>query len=166
MLLKLFLLFIVVPLVELTLLLQLAEMTSWQFTLTLVVVTGAAGSLLARSQGWKAYRRIHEAMASGGLPAEPLLDAMMIFIAGALLLTPGILTDLFGFSLLLPWSRAFYRKRVAAWFKSRFRATAVTPANWRQGSNQSEVIDSYVINRPSAVNEENPKSDDPSQPSR
>ena len=160
MLLKLFLLFIIVPLVELTLLLQLAELTSWQFTLALVVVTGAAGSLLARSQGWKAYRRIHQDLASGSLPAEPMLDAVMIFIAGALLLTPGILTDLFGFSLLLPWSRSFYRRRAAAWFKSRFRATTVSPGNWQPDSTRSEVIDSYVVNRPSAADEENPKSDD------
>ncbi len=154
MLLKLFLLFIIVPFVELALLLQLAEATSWQLTLALVVVTGIAGSLLARSQGWKAYRRIHEALAAGSLPAEPMLDAVMIFIAGALLLTPGILTDLVGFSLLLPWSRAFYRRRAVAWFKSRFQAKTVNPQPWQSTTTQSEVIDSYVVNRPSADGEE------------
>jgi UPF0716 protein FxsA len=152
-LLKLFLLFIIVPLVELALLLKLADATSWELTLGLVIVTGAAGSLLARSQGWRAYRRIHEALASGNLPAEPMLDAVLIFVAGALLLTPGILTDLFGFSLLIPWTRAFYRRRLTAWFKSRFRSGAVHARYWHAATTQSEiidsdVIDSHVVNRP------------------
>jgi UPF0716 protein FxsA len=142
---KLFLLFIVVPLTELVLLLKLADVTSWQFTLLVVIATGVAGSLLARSQGWKAYRRIQQELAAGRLPTEPLLDAVMIFVAGALLLTPGILTDLFGLSLLLPWCRLWYRKRAVAWFQSHFTATRVVHDHWQSAPGRSEVIDSYVV---------------------
>ncbi len=94
MLLILLLLFIFVPLVELALLLYLADTTSWQLTLGLVVATGVFGTALARSQGWRAWSRIRDELAAGRMPAEPLLDAVLIFVAGALLLTPGILTDL------------------------------------------------------------------------
>jgi UPF0716 protein FxsA len=142
---KLFLLFIVVPLVELALLLQLAEVTGWQITLLVVIITGIVGSLLARSQGWKAYLRIQQELAAGNLPAEPMLDAVMIFVAGALLLTPGILTDLFGLSLLVPGCRSWYRRRVAAWFKARFTTRTVVRGHWQRGPDRPEIIDSYVV---------------------
>ena len=143
MLFRLLLLFIAVPFVELALLLYLADVTSWQFTLALVIVTGIVGTLLARSQGWHTYQRIQSELAAGRLPAHSMLDAVMIFVAGALLLTPGVLTDLLGVSLLLPPCRAFYRRRLLQWIKARFRVEAY--GDWPSPSGGSEVIDSYVI---------------------
>jgi len=144
-LLRLLLLFILVPLAELALLLYLADTTSWRLTLALVIATGLVGTVLARSQGWRAWSRIHEELAAGRMPAEPLLDAALIFVAGALLLTPGILTDLFGISLLIPWSRTYYRRRLVAWFKSRFRIQTSGFGSWPPSQGRSEVIDSFVI---------------------
>jgi UPF0716 protein FxsA len=146
-LLKLLLLFICVPLAELALLLYLAELLSWQRTLLLVIVTGVAGTLLARSQGWRTWMRIHDELAAGRMPTEPLLDAVLIFVAGALLLTPGILTDALGISLLIPACRNYYRRRLVTWFKSRFtiRTAGMEPGNSPQ--HRSEVIDSYVVGR-------------------
>jgi len=145
---KLLLLFIIVPFVELTLLLYIADVTGWEHTLVLVVATGIVGSLLAKSQGWRTYSRIQSELAEGRLPGESMLDAVMIFVAGALLLTPGILTDLFGLSLLMPPCRAFYRRRLMQWFKSRFKIQTPGFGNWESPSPQSEVIDSYVIDNP------------------
>jgi UPF0716 protein FxsA len=148
-LLKLLLLFILVPLAELILLLKLADATGWELTLLLVVVTGIVGSLLAKTQGWRAYRRIQEELAAGRMPTGPLLDGVMIFLAGALLLTPGLLTDAFGLSLLIPWCRSFYRRRLTQWFKSRFTIRGGPPGGWQSGGGpRSEVIDSYVIDPP------------------
>jgi len=148
-LLKLLLIFITVPFVELALLLYIADVTHWEFTLVLVIATGIVGSLLARSQGWRTYTRIQSELADGRLPAVSMLDAVMIFVAGALLLTPGILTDLFGLSLLVPPCRAFYRKRLVQWFKSRFTIQTTGYGDWQSPSPRSEVIDSYVIdNKP------------------
>lgn len=96
------LVFVLVPLAELALLLYLAEIFSWQRTLLLVIVTGVLGTLLARSQGWRTWVRIRDELAAGRMPAESLLDAVLIFVAGALLLTPGVLTDALGISLLIP----------------------------------------------------------------
>jgi UPF0716 protein FxsA len=145
---RLLLLFIVVPLIELWILLYLADVTSWQFTLGLVIVTGVIGSLLARSQGWRTWRRIQQELAQGQVPATSLVDALMIFVAGALLLTPGILTDLFGLSLLIPLCRRFYRRRLVDWFRAHFTIQQVGPGRWQATSGRSRVIDSYVVDPP------------------
>jgi UPF0716 protein FxsA len=142
-LLYLLLLFIVVPFVELALLLKLAELTGWWHTLLLVIATGVVGTWLARSQGLRTYRKIQQSLAAGQMPADSLLDAAMIFVAGALLLTPGILTDLLGFSLLFPPTRKLYR----GWLVKRFKARFTMHTSFRTGEPQqeSEVIDSYVV---------------------
>lgn len=145
MLLKLLLLFILVPLVELVLLLYLADVLGWQHTLLLVIATGVAGTLLARSQGWRTWVRIRTELAAGQMPTESLLDAVLIFVAGALLLTPGILTDALGISLLVPWCRAGYRRRLVAWFKSRFTIRTAGAGARNSPAERHEVIDSYVI---------------------
>jgi UPF0716 protein FxsA len=140
---KLLLLFIVLPLVELTLLLMLGDLTRWWVSLLVVVVTGVIGSLLARRQGWQTYRRIQQELAAGHLPTDSLLDAVLIFVAGALLLTPGLLTDAAGLSLLIPACRRIYKARLASWFKARFKLSGFTsPGN---APKRSQVIDSYVI---------------------
>lgn len=130
MLLKLLLLFVFVPLAELALLLYLADVFSWQHTLLLVIATGVVGTLLARSQGWRTWVRIRDELAAGQMPAESLLDAVLIFVAGALLLTPGVLTDALGISLLIPWCRHHYRRRMVAWFKSRFTIRTAGTGAW------------------------------------
>lgn len=143
MLARLLLLFILVPLVELILLMYLADLTHWWVAAGLVVVTGLVGTLLARSQGVKTYRRIHASISQGQIPTDALIDAAMILVAGALLLTPGMLTDAAGLSLLVPPCRRWYRRRLVKWFRSRFTfqsesSESASPAN-------SKVIDSYVV---------------------
>ncbi|MCU0873877.1 MAG: FxsA family protein [Pirellulaceae bacterium] len=153
MLLKLLSLFILVPLVELALLLYLADASSWQFTLLLVITTGVIGTLLAREQGWRTWTRIRDELAAGRMPADSLLDGVLIFIAGALLLTPGVLTDLLGISLLVPWCRDYYRRRLVAWFRSRFTVQSSGFGSWPSRQGRSEVVDSYVIEPPPAADE-------------
>lgn len=143
MLFYLLLLFIVVPFVELALLLKIAEVTGWLHTLILVVVTGVLGTWLARSQGLKTYYKIQQSLSAGQMPTDSLIDAAMIFVAGALLLTPGILTDLFGFSLLFPLTRHLYRRWLVKKFKSSFKVQ--TSFGSSQPQQASEVIDSYVV---------------------
>lgn len=146
MLFYLLLLFIVVPFVELALLLKLAELTSWWHTLLLVIATGIVGTWLARSQGLRTYGKIRQSLAAGQMPTDSLIDAAMIFVAGALLLTPGILTDLFGFSLLFPVTRGLYRRWVVNRFKGRF--VMQTAFHGEEPQPDSEVIDSYVVEHP------------------
>ena len=121
MLFRLILLFTLVPFVELALLLWLSDVTSWQFTVLLVIVTGVVGAWLARLQGWRTWIKIQQQLAAGEAPAGTLVDALLIFVAGALLLTPGILTDAVGFSLLIPPARAVIKK----WLSAKFRGSIV-----------------------------------------
>ncbi len=132
----LFLLFVLLPFAELALLLLLADYTSWWWTLGLVIVTGIAGGALAKSQGLAVLRKIREEMAQGRIPAESLSDAAMILCAGCLLLTPGMITDVFGLSLLIPPIRRFYRRRIGAWIRSKVKIS--TQLSGRAPQNAAE----------------------------
>jgi len=104
---KLLLLFVALPAAELALLIELGSRFGTLHTLGLIVFTGIVGASLARSQGLGVVRAIQSEVAAGRLPAESMLDGVMILLAGALLVTPGILTDTFGFLCLVP---AFRRR--------------------------------------------------------
>jgi UPF0716 protein FxsA len=145
---RLILLFVILPLVELMILLKLAEWITGLWTFALVVVTGIIGASLARRQGWSVLRRIQAETQQGQMPTTSLVDALMIFVAGALLITPGILTDVFGFSLLVPACRALYRARLITWFRQRVQVQSFTSTGQFTGEepfSRSEVIDSYVV---------------------
>ena len=109
MLARLILALTVIPLVELLILLKLAEAVSWGPTIALVIVTGVVGAALARREGVRALARIQEVANSGQAPTLPMVEAVMILVAGVVLVTPGILTDLAGFVLLIPP----FRRRIA-----------------------------------------------------
>jgi len=108
--------FIIIPLVELIILMKLSERVGWMETLAIVVLTGIVGATLAKAQGLLVVRHIQLDLAEGRLPAPRLMDGVMILVAGALLITPGLLTDAAGFLLLVPGMRAAVRM----WLKRRF----------------------------------------------
>ncbi|REJ69209.1 MAG: FxsA family protein [Planctomycetota bacterium] len=120
---RLLLLFILVPLAELYLLFKLAEFTSTELAFGLVIITGIVGASLARWQGMRTWQRIQTELAQGRPPAIPLIHGMCILVAGALLLTPGMMTDAVGFALLIPpvrtWLAKRYLRRVATQFQQR-----------------------------------------------
>lgn len=150
---RLLLLLVITPIVELYLLVKLSEFTRWPFTILLTIVTGVVGSRLASRQGWRTFERIQREMSGGRMPTDSLVDAFMILAAGLLLMTPGILTDLFGFSLLIPMCRKLYRGWLIAWFKRNvtvqtFHSQTFTGGFADRNEAQSgEVIDSYVIEK-------------------
>ena len=150
---RLLILFTVVPLVELWLLLWIGSRTGLVFTVSLVLATGILGAALARQQGWQAWRGIHEQLARGQMPTSALVDGLMILTAGTLLITPGVLTDLVGFSLLVHPLRSLLKRRVATWLKSRTDVHINTSHSEdipeTQSSNQSPVIDAEFTRHPS-----------------
>ena len=146
MLVRLLLLFSLVPLVELALLLWIGAHTSWWFTLGLVVFTGVVGAWLARHEGLRCVGRFHQDLAAGKLPADPLLDGLMILLAGALLVTPGVLTDALGFALLLPPFRRLVRDYLKRRIQTRFFVSG--PPGWGTSGGapaHDEIIDVKVI---------------------
>ncbi len=94
---KLFLLFTLVPLTELYILLRIGSYLGALNTILLILFTGFLGAYLARLEGIRTVHRISQNLATGVVPAEELLDAVLIFVAGVVLVTPGVITDAAGF---------------------------------------------------------------------
>lgn len=109
---KLLFLFIAVPAVELILLIKLGGMIGLLPTLAIIFFTGALGATLARWQGLSVLGQIQTQMAQGQLPANALFDGVIILLAGALLLTPGFLTDIVGFLSLVPGVRNVFKRAI------------------------------------------------------
>lgn len=109
---RLALLFVAVPLLELFLLIRLGGLIGLFPTLALCVLTGVAGAWLARREGLRVLWSFQERLARGGVPGRALMDGLCVLTGGALLLTPGLLTDVVGFSLLLPPSRRWIKERM------------------------------------------------------
>ena len=123
MFLKLFLAFTLIPMIELYLLIKLGAVIGAFNTLLLVILTGATGAYLARLQGLQVMFRVRERLQQGEMPAEDMLDALIILIAGIVLLTPGLLTDMVGLLLLLPSIRfrfkVWLRQKLDLWTQNR-----------------------------------------------
>ncbi len=112
---KLLFLFIVTPMAELLLLIEIGKAIGTLEVILLTIVTGIAGAALAKSQGLSVLRKMQQEMAEGRMPASNLIDGVMILVGGILLLTPGVLTDLFGLLLLIPWTRVLIKKILMKW---------------------------------------------------
>jgi UPF0716 protein FxsA len=146
----LFLLFTVVPVVELALLVWLGGQTVWWLPVLLVIADGVAGALLWRWQGIRTLVRIREEMAAGRMPADALVDGLLIFFAGAFMITPGMITDVVGFALLIPPIRAVVKRFAKAWFVRHVevRGAAFYPvggAATQRSTGSDEIIDARVI---------------------
>ena len=119
MFLRLFLLFTLVPCVELALLIKLGTVIGALDTIVLVILTGVVGALAVRAAGIQCLFRIQENLRAGSVPAEELFNGVLILLSGALLITPGLITDAVGFSLLFPPTRDFFKKHIKHYLSSR-----------------------------------------------
>ncbi len=108
-------LFIGLPILELVLLFELHGVVGFMPTVLLVFLTGIAGAALVRRQGIAILSKIQQEMARGNVPAPQMIDGVMVLVAGALLVTPGLITDVSGFLLLVP----FVRKQIRRWLKKK-----------------------------------------------
>src|SRR5690554_5894868 len=97
--------FILLPILEMLLLFQVADMIGALATLGLVILTAVIGVKVLKQQGWSAFRRANERLNRGELPAREMLEGLFIAVGGAMLLTPGFLTDTLGLICLLPPTR-------------------------------------------------------------
>ena len=123
MLLKLFLAFTIIPVVEIYLLIQIGTIFGALTSIALVIVTGFLGAYLARIQGLQTLFRIQKSLREGQMPSGELLDAVLIGIAGLVLLTPGFLTDAFGFLLLIPNTRTAIKQWLHRQIEVRYTST-------------------------------------------
>ena len=107
---------------ELYLLLQIGSIIGAVNTILFVIITGVLGAYLAQQEGLRTLERIRTLMARGEMPGEPLIDALLILVAGFVLITPGILTDLLGFLMLIPATRAPIRRWIKGQLERKFAA--------------------------------------------
>lgn len=115
----LLLVLVAVPLLELALLIKMGQWIGFWPTIFIIVVTAGIGTTILYSQGFAAARRGVETMNSGRIPIEPVVDGLMLMVAGTLLLAPGLMTDILGLLLLIPPVRrwlgaAGFRRMMAA----------------------------------------------------
>ncbi|MCL7981611.1 MAG: FxsA family protein, partial [marine benthic group bacterium] len=137
-LMRLLLLFTLVPLAELTLLLKVGEWLGAWPTVGLVLGTGFLGAILARREGIRAWTAVHEQLARGQVPGRELLDAVLVLLAGVVLITPGILTDLAGFTLMTRPGRNWVAARLRKRLEGTVEATVLgTSGDERPGSSSS-----------------------------
>ncbi len=107
---KIFIAFIVIPLFDFYLLVQIGTKIGTLNAIALCILTAFAGASLARSQGMATMQKVRENMDKGIMPAEDILDAVIIFLAGMVLLTPGFITDALGLLLLFPLTRGYFKR--------------------------------------------------------
>lgn len=133
---RIFLFFTIVPLLELFILIKIGGHIGALNTILLVIFTVLLGAMLVRMEGLRTLRQIQSSLAQGQLPAEELIDGVLIFAGGILLLTPGVLTDLGALILLLPYTRMHFKR----WLRRRFDrmvASGNVRLNYRRGDPRS-----------------------------
>jgi UPF0716 protein FxsA len=116
---KLFLIFAVIPMVELSLLIKIGSIIGTMNTIMIVILTAVIGAYMVRMEGIGVWFRIQKSLMEGIFPAEELIDGIMILIAGAVLLTPGLVTDILGFLMVFPLTRGFIKNILKKYFENR-----------------------------------------------
>jgi len=112
--------FIVVPIAELYLILQVGDAIGAVPTILILIADSLIGSLLLRNQGRTVWRQFNETLSEGRMPHRELFDGVAVIFGGAFLITPGFLTDIIGLLLLIPPTRALLRRFGAGWLGRRF----------------------------------------------
>ncbi len=126
MLIRLFILFTVIPIIEVYLLIKVGSLIGAVPTVALLLAISMVGAWLVKHQGFELMRRIQSELAQGRLPAAELLDGAMVLVGGVLLLTPGFFTDFLGLFFLIPATRAVIKQFVRLWLQRRLSRGTIT----------------------------------------
>ena len=138
-------LFIAVPIAELALIIQVGEAIGVWWTIALLIVDSVLGSLLMRSQGRAVWRRFNTTLRGGRAPAREVADGVLVIFGGALLLTPGFLTDILGLLFLLPPTRAVIRRVFLREAMRRITVTMAMPPMPRNGTRRDDDLEGTAV---------------------
>ena len=159
----LFLAFVVVPIVEIGLFLQVGSLIGVTATLALIIATAILGTMLVRSQGIDVVRKLQNSASRGEMPVAALIQGLFVLIAGVLLLTPGFATDTLGFALLIPPFREFIAAKVWKFIEP----NVVTSTQWSStrsnnsaNSSGATIIDIEAVEIDDAGNNNTGKQDE------
>jgi UPF0716 protein FxsA len=153
----LFVIFIVIPIVELWVIIRVGIVIGFLPTLALLILVSVAGTMLMKQQGLATWRRLQQALERGEMPTKEVTDGALILLGGALLLTPGFVTDIVGLFLLFPVTRALVKGAVRTWLYQR----AIVRAGFG-GDVARDVYDTRVVRERREPT--NPVSPDPTLP--
>lgn len=149
---RLLLLFTLVPLAELYLFMTLGDELGFANTVAIIIITAIVGAALTKSQGRQAMLKFHEATSQGRIPAREALEGLIILLAGAVLITPGFLTDTVGFLLLVPPVRSLVAAYLGRRLKGKIRFVATgeqvppqAPPDFEEKRPRSKLDDGNVI---------------------
>ncbi|MBJ7358988.1 FxsA family protein [Nocardioides sp.] len=135
--------FIVVPLVEIYVLIQVGQVIGVWWTILLLIADSILGTWLIRREGGRAWRALQSALSSGRMPARELADGALILVGGTLMLTPGFVTDAFGILLILPFTRPVARRLLTTVVARRL--VAVPPPGRPRGGGSGPVVPGEVV---------------------
>ncbi len=130
---KLFFLFALIPVIELAILIKVGSHIGVGYTLLLVISTAVVGAYLVRLEGFNIMQRFQRNMSEGVFPAEEIFDGAMVLVSGALLLTPGLMTDVTGFLLVFPPSRRIIKGYLKTIVKSKTQTITIDPGDFTSG---------------------------------
>jgi len=139
---KLLLAFTIIPIIELALLIEIGSYIGVIPTIFLVGITGLVGVTLARNQGLLIISKIQNKLATGEIPTSDMIEGLLILIGGVTLLTPGILTDITGFLLIIPFTRPFFAKIAKNLFEKHIYTTGFkTYSNYKNKTKENDYVD-------------------------
>jgi UPF0716 protein FxsA len=157
-------LFVVVPLTEIYLIVQLGQVVGPWWTILLLIGSGILGSVLVRREGRRTWQALQEALASGRMPATELADGALVLIGGTLLITPGFMSDLVGLAVILPLTRPLARRALTRVVSRRLTVMTMAPdrdprrdagagPEWRPGGgtpprSRPDVVQGEVVDDP------------------
>lgn len=140
----LFLLFIVIPIIEIALLMQIGQWIGVWPTITIVIITAWLGAKNVKQQGISTLNSVQTKMAQGQAPSEEIVSGLMLLIAGVLLLTPGFATDIFGLSLLIP----SFRKGIVKVFQKNVPTQTFTGGGFQYHSQHEQPVNDDFFTEP------------------
>ena len=168
-LLLLILIFVAVPLLELYVIVQVVgPAIGAPLTIALLAADSLAGAWLMKSQGRIVWRRFNETMRAGAIPHREIVDGVLVIFGGAFLITPGFITDIFGFALLIPPTRALFRRALQKRLERRAAFGVARAAGRRAGRSSGPGFDveGTATERSDAEFELPPRSGGPGRPER
>lgn len=125
----------------------MSRYTGWPFSIGMVVVSGVVGAWLAKQSYRGVIAKIRQRVGLGRVTSDLMTDGAMIFFAAGLLLTPGFITDIVGFSLLIPACRRWYKTRITNWAKKNFKFEMVQMPTYSNKSTDPNTVDGEVLNK-------------------
>ena len=118
---KLLILFIIVPVIELYILIEVGKKIGSLSVIGIIILTGILGAYLVKSQGFMILKKIQNDIDEGILPGNSLIQGAIILAGGILLLTPGFITDIVGFIFLMPFTRKVVKNYLLKWLKGKIK---------------------------------------------